>query len=1146
MGTAVLATELQNPTKIRVQLRFDHQFQFAGFYAAKWLGFYEQAGLEVEIIDGIDEQGRHLDVTEVIGKGDAEFGIGSSDILLAQDAGQDLVIVSSIMQQSPVAVFLRNNPQVTSPAQLEGLRIQSSQNKLVDVEIEEMFRAVGLAPDRIDLIHYDTLRPIHVHLQDFFSGKVDGTLGYIFSIAWMAEQRNFPLQIMRPSSYGVDFYGDSVFTTRRFLESHRDLVDRFVSATNSGWDYAFRNQDSVIAHIVNDWPASLITSDRIKYNQFLAGEMRRLMLFPAVKPGYINRQRWQYIADVLLRAGIIKNPLSSQKFVYIESEYKLQQKERREWAIVLTLILVPLLATISVIIWFLIQRRRHQQEKLRRVLFLDEALTGILTCDAHQKIVEFNAAAEELTGWPRHEAMGQTMSHLLFHDSEPMQMVGESEDQVEKTSSMNRVSIAKNREVSIQHKDGHAIPVMMSLVEFKLGRETFFTASFADLTQIKTLAMEKSRLARIIESSEDLIFVFNRRGEIVYGNPAFSQITGYRSTGDSGKACVPLSRYLASANTQQQVDQVLENLDKQGSFHATLNIQDYEGRILTASVAFFTQLMPSRHIEYVGIARDITLLLEAQRQLRVFEQRFRCLFASPIIGIAIRSRTSPLTIIEANERILEIMGFDREEFKRGSIPWERILYPADGVSGQSFLKPNSMDQEFFEVKETELQRKDGSMVAVMLGKVQLSPEDDASAMLLAIDVTDRVRIAKEKERLLAHETAVRQNLESLNRLKDEFLITLSHELRTPLTAVLGWTDYLLQRDIRSLDQDVCHRALSIIKRNTLNEVKLIDDLLDVSRIVSGKLSLDLSVHDAETLVLETIESLKHAADAKSIRIEYQNNAGLSQIRCDLLRFKQVLWNILGNAIKFTPTGGSIVFLMERDDDRLRLICQDSGIGVDPKFIDRIFDRFAQDDSSMTRKFGGLGLGLAICKNIVELHGGSIQISSPGRGQGTQVTVEWPLLPVEHIEQPVSTQQTRHDASQSGRMGQGTLDGVSILIIEDDVSSLEIMATILRSVGATVETATTGHEGLTKLKLLNPNVLLCDIGLPDQTGYEIVSQLRKSNDPRLSSTPAAAVTAFVSPSFQVQAMTAGFQEYVTKPLSPTKLVSVVHDLLKKAG
>ena len=394
-------------------------------------------------------------------------------------------------------------------------------------------------------------------------------------------------------------------------------------------------------------------------------------------------------------------------------------------------------------------------------------------------------------------------------------------------------------------------------------------------------------------------------------------------------------------------------------------------------------------------------------------------------------------------------------------------------------------------------------------------------------ITELQRSEEARGQLLLRAERARSEAEAANRIKDEFLATLSHELRTPLTSLLGWSSVLREA---KREEKVLSQGLEAIDRNARVQAQLIDDLLDVSRIVSGKLNLDVRPLDISSITRAAINVVRPAADAKGITLDYWAQPGLGAISADSARLQQIIWNLLSNAVKFTPHGGRISVRVEQDGSDARVTVQDTGQGIDPEFLPSVFDRFRQADSSTTRNFGGLGLGLAIVRHLVELHGGTVSAQSDGLDRGASFSATFPLL----AERP-------EPIAHSGEINLSdirSLDGLRVLLVDDEPEARQIISTVITRTGAEVKSCASASEALAKLVDWKPDVILSDIAMPDEDGYSFISKVRTLPRERGGDTPAAALTAYARDVDRRQALAAGYQMHIAKPIGAGQLVSMI--------
>ena len=402
--------------------------------------------------------------------------------------------------------------------------------------------------------------------------------------------------------------------------------------------------------------------------------------------------------------------------------------------------------------------------------------------------------------------------------------------------------------------------------------------------------------------------------------------------------------------------------------------------------------------------------------------------------------------------------------------------------------------------------------------------------------------ALEREKLLESERFARAEAERASQMKDEFLATLSHELRTPLSSILGWSQLLRGGGKNPGDLE---KGLDIIERNTRVQTQLIEDLLDMSRIISGKVRLDVQPVEPTSFIEAAIETVRPAAEAKGIRIEKLLDPGAGPVSGDPNRLQQVVWNLLSNAIKFTPREGKVQVVLERVNSHIEVSVADTGMGIEPKFLEHVFERFRQQDSSTTRRYGGLGLGLSIVKNLVELHGGTVRARSEGQGRGATFSVNLPVAVVHRADSPSRTHPETSKAPPAD-IKMVDLTGITVLVVDDQPDARDLVARVLADCNARVLSAGSADEALALVESERPTVLVSDIGMPDVDGYELLRRVRALGEARGGKVPAIALTAFARSEDRTRALRAGFVVHVSKPVEPSELIATVASVVGRVG
>jgi signal transduction histidine kinase/CheY-like chemotaxis protein len=443
--------------------------------------------------------------------------------------------------------------------------------------------------------------------------------------------------------------------------------------------------------------------------------------------------------------------------------------------------------------------------------------------------------------------------------------------------------------------------------------------------------------------------------------------------------------------------------------------------------------------------------------------------------------------------------------------------------------------------------------AQMQQAVRISPLSHEGRVIGTLTIIEDVteRVAREAElqaqieartRLLASEKLARSEAERANRLKDEFLATISHELRNPLNAIMGWAHMMRLGNLTPANME---RAVETIYRNAKSQAQLVADLLDVSRIISGKLRLDMRTVDPINIVNAAIDSIRPAADAKSIRLQTILDSSAGPISGDADRLQQIVWNLLTNAVKFTPKGGKIQVTVQRVNSHIEIVVSDSGVGISKEFLPYVFDRFRQADASTTRIHGGLGLGLSIVHQLVDLHGGTVAVASEGEGKGATFTITLPFVGVVVSEKEDEAAQPAQRDEVIPFEGLPSLQGLKVLVVDDEPDTRELIREVLKECGSEVITSRSAAEALEALDQYKPDILISDLGMPDEDGYSLISKIRALPAERGGQIPAAALTAYARAEDRMRVLRSGFQFHLPKPVDSAELVTVVASLAGRA-
>jgi PAS domain S-box-containing protein len=767
-------------------------------------------------------------------------------------------------------------------------------------------------------------------------------------------------------------------------------------------------------------------------------------------------------------------------------------------------------------------------EERYRTLF-DLGPVAVYSCDASGVIQEYNHRAAEL--WGREPALGDTDkrfcgSFKLFrpdgtfmpHEECPMaQVVAGTLPEV------------RDAEVLIERPDGSRITVVVNIrpVTNERGDVIGAVNCFYDITSRKqteeALSKREAELALVINQTPFMLTRCSRDLRYQFVTQNFAELMRRQPADIAGQPIVEVMGQEAFEAIRPYVETVLQGTRVE--FECDIPFQTAGLRSVRA---VYTPDVDERGRVQGWIASILDI--SDRRHIEVE----RALLASIVDSSddAIISKTLDGIITSWNVGAQRIFGYAAAEAIGQSIT---LIIPLERRNEETEIIRRLRQGQTIEHFETQRLTKDGRQVPISL---TVSPVRNRQGVVvgaskIARDISDRVRADEERARLLTSEQAARAEAETANRAKDLFLATVSHELRTPLNAILGWASMLEEgtpADSRTL------KGLRAIHRNTRTLAQLVDDLLDVSRMISGKMRLDVVAMDLGDVIDAAAEAVLPAASAKDITVHVVVDPAARKMPGDPMRLQQAVWNLLSNAVKFTPAGGRVDVSARADGGDIELMVSDSGIGIDATFLPYVFDRFRQADESSTRAQTGLGLGLAIVRYLVELHGGTVRAESDGRDAGTRFAIRLPrrLSPViARDSRKPDTAAVTAAAADAPR-----LDGLRVLVVDDDRESCEMMLEALRSYGASIRAAASASDAIDALSDFIPDLVLSDIAMPGRNGYAVLSEVRALEVTLGHHLPVAAVTAYAHIDDRERAMAAGFDEYLAKPVEPAALACTV--------
>ncbi|WP_437610875.1 ATP-binding protein [Sorangium sp. So ce834] len=845
-----------------------------------------------------------------------------------------------------------------------------------------------------------------------------------------------------------------------------------------------------------------------------------------------------------------------------------------------------------------VETLRREVERLRAITrherglldaLLSESPHGIIVSDAQGKLILQNRASERIwagsstadnvEGWGRYRA---------FHpDGRPF----EGEDWSMARCLSSRESVPAE-EIHFQRFDGtHGMLLGSCAPLFSPEGELLGAVSiFADITQFKQLEADlhvsRTKFSTTLKSIGDAVISTDGSGRIDFMNAVAETLTGWTLDEARDRRLSEVFRVI-SEQTRDDLDNPVTEVLRHGGIigldDTTLLLRRDGSELAIDSSGAPIRSDEGELVGLVLVFRDVTekrladkrryFIGEASRQLALSGLEYDTTLSNVArLAVPHIADATVVDIVEPDGSLSRLAAVHASTAKQALGKELSARYPTDPEvpravhavlrCGESLLLPEVDGMAWQRASSSEHGHEAWSGAHDPVYLALLRELGVRSAMIVPLRARGRTRGAitlfstESSRRYGVDDLALAEELcnfaalaldnaqlyresQQVNRAKDEFLATLSHELRTPLTAILGWARMLRQG---SLKPDTHVRALEAIERNGTLQAQLVEDLLDASRIITGKLRLDVMLVDLPPIINAAIDAVRHGADAKGIELAVQLDAGAGPISGDQTRLQQVVWNLLSNAIKFTPRGGKVSIQLGRVEGLARVQVSDTGQGIVPEFLPYVFDRFRQADSTSTRPHSGLGLGLAIARHLVELHGGTVKAESGGEGKGATFTVDIPLAP----RGAIAALRKAEGLSNLAADSEPTLQGVRVLMVDDEPDARELVTTVLERKGASITAVATVDEALSAIAREKPDVILSDLGMPGEDGYSLIRRLRAQSPEHGGRIPAAALTAYASAQDRTRALLAGFQSHVPKPIEASELAAVIANLAGRTG
>jgi PAS domain S-box-containing protein len=799
--------------------------------------------------------------------------------------------------------------------------------------------------------------------------------------------------------------------------------------------------------------------------------------------------------------------------------------------------------------------QRLAESEARKAGILEAALDCIITMDHEGRVVDFNAAAERTFGYPRADVIGQVMGDLII----PPKLRDQHRRGLARYLETGETVVVDRRvEMTAMRADASELPVEISISRVPVAGPPLFTAHVRDISNRRRAEQERAalavneRAARVeaetavvqlrlaLEAARMGTWSWNIRTAEISWSSELEAIHGFAPKTFPGSFDA-FQKEIHPDDREQVLREINEAVEQQRDHHIEYRIVRTDGLVRWVEgrgrLFYGADGRPER---MAGLCSDVTERKQAEEALRAKEAELEIITSRTPLLLSRCSRVGRYVFV--NRACADFLGRPAEEIVGKAIP--EVLGQAAYVAITPFIKRVLAGEpvDF----ETEIPY---AHAGPRFMRALYTPDRDEHGHVIGwiatvTDITERRRVEDDLRKtaaLLAEanhaERAAKYEAELANHLKDQFLATVSHELRAPLNAVLGWAE-MLRKGV--LEDSRRQRALDAVYANAKRQTQLIDDLLDVSRIVSGKIPVTRSAVDLHGLVRGALDIVQPFAEAKRIQIQSEIDASIGRVFGDAARLQQILSNLLTNAVKFTHDKGEVRLVVRPARNVVEMIVSDNGKGIAPDFLPLVFEPFRQADGSTTRMHGGLGLGLAIVKNLVEAHGGTVSAHSAGEGRGATFTVRLPVVAA-YAEEAQGAVQPSSAPAGPGRADTRSLEGITVLVVDDDADSRDVVAVFLETARASVLTAASAAEALTVLQNEAVDVLVADIAMPGEDGYSLIQKVRALASPAKAMIPAAALTSFTGKEDERRALQAGFQLHLGKPIESSTLVEAVASL-----
>jgi len=1096
----LLAPAAHPQEQVTLQLKWRHQFQFAGYYAAKEMGYYADAGLDVTILEGYPG----LHPAEVVTSGKAHYGVGMPSLLVERAQGLPVVVLAAIFQHSPETFITLDSSRITTAEDLIGKRVAIAPHSTPS--LIAMLKAEGISQDEYTEV------PLGFDVTQLTNGTADAMAAYITDEPFLLFKAGQPYHLLRPMTSGIDFYGDCLFTSENEIHDNPGRAERFRAASLKGWEYALNHREEVV-EMIEERYGSTMSHEHLLYE---ANAMQQLILPDLIDLGSMSIQRWERIRDTFADLGQVRADFNVRPFLF-EADPKVPLSSFYR---VLTgsLVIGALLALL--LLWVSLLMLRRRQEAIETQTILDTTVQAIITADERGIIYAANRRAGIMFGFQPADLRGMEVD-ALFAESGREQHRGFIQKILRGEHSAD--GVATGIEILARRRSGETFPALLSLGHSYAGVRHRFVAVIDDLSERRRfereLAESELRLRFVIENMHSVFFIKDREGRHIMVNRYYEESTGYAPAQVLGKRD---DEFFPPEIGRSIIAVDLGVMEKRQQCRFEEEVPHPDGSIHT----YLTEKLPIIDADgevhgLVGLATDITERKRMEMELRAKEERLDLALRGANLGLWDWNIQTNANIV--NDIWIDMLGYTREELDaklaRNNQDWAALVHPDDiPVIRDASLQHYSGRSPMYRAEFRMRTRNGGWKWILSTGRVvERNAAGEPLRMVgIHLDIDDFKRLQAELEQ-------AREAAESADRAKSRFLANMSHEIRTPMNAVLNLAELLLDSQLDSRQ----HQYLRVIHTSAKSLLKLINDVLDLSKIESGKLDVEVIPFHLRELMEDLTLALGDQASRKGIELSVHIAPDVPvMFEGDMYRLRQILVNLIGNAIKFTEQGEVMVHVTLAYDgisaDHKSAIVQfsvhDTGIGLSPDQTSHIFDAFSQADSSTTRRFGGTGLGLAISQRLATHLGGHGITVTSAPGKGSTFTFHVPLGIAPEPNDPHAE----------------ALNGKHVLLVEDNPGARTAYLSMLDRFGAHARCVTNAHAARDLLRdpLTTTDILLVDWNIPGGSAPGLIEQVREQEATR--HLPIIALVGLASPAEIDRLTELGVSSILRKPINAATL------------